>query len=1437
MLLLLTCFIGAITARVWTVGDVGSADYRANELVAAIAKASAGDIIELLGGEFVVMPNKASNIALIIDKSLTIRTSADANARSILRAASSDGIDALIGVGANNVVLENFVVGKPLGGLAFSTERLVCVYVSAGTQATPSGLSTNNYNSPAADLKKKKRAPGLGAVQIVRQLDMKRSVSFDEANRLLRNVVIRNVDFSAAGAHTGVAFGMGSYSNARVERSTFAADANTDAIVSVVGALFDETSLIDLSIFNGAQVVIKGNGPAIGTNYWAPALRGQHETFCIDRGCTHLGPVVDGDQFNSRAFATIADAVAAKVRKIVVTGRTVDLYRSGSSPVTIVRPGTTIQGVVADNCEPDADGTGASVATINIRNAQNGNGGALVSLDCALAHVSNVIFMLQADSPHIAIAFVPQDATRKVASGANEEDLGNEALFENVKFLGDSTGQIAIHSASPITHLGVSASSFAGFGIQHDAGRLNVDDCEFVDSTVPGITLAGKGKRGLRVSNTLFALSGDAIVFVNVKAGDLLEFLVRCSQFLFANPHLPADCSKGTLCTYAHNTIVAAPKQLTSEERKVFSSGLNHYEEDTLDNIGKYAAFTGKADRSQITFALSDHQGRIDDVSGVVTMVGVNTRWHFALVSSIPMRQECFASSVPSGNDPQGPARVVSNYIRVASDAPKQCVSVAIRVSLSGAEVGLHDGEDLSIYAVQHLGGALTKWTRAVSHTISIDDNGASVAVEASSGGGTLMRAVVVAAHASQAEKAAALSKNVNQLAAGSNAVLVATKLDLHLCVACGTDHIPAQISDERCGGGLQQPIFKSIEDALAEVQKIPATAKTTSVSILVYGTQCAIAKCSLDLATTAPVTKLVVEGLAIDVRGTLRRPSSCNRETPFVNVNSRGVTLRYLVLGADTSLLTAIPKCVINVPASLGEGPRIAFTSIGGGVCIGDKRPKTMLLGNEIAAAPKTTAIAVVNGESLTLESNSVMIGNVLFGVFGGAIVTANRFGPDVSIVGVTKETSTTALKLSGNVFASRRADGTASEITCIDAGISGIVQSIGDSFGDNCILLLGKKSSVANSVLNNVAVIATDGRFVNVTLTGLNSKIKSIGLAVLETVRIDLTTTQLGIALPGEPKRQFPCAKLYEARLATYDLAKSTIYDLSSGKRLLVEATTRWPTVPTAFVSPSDGSVINCVKDSTDDYCLCAAGKPIAPKTTLPPTSVTKKPTATPAANVFADGKASVVVANDRKKQLATDPQCAAACVGVPTFIIGPCRSLDIRDVAGALSAPSPRCQGTKCVGPGSSRTETAISCASEACVDASTDGTRCGCTTCSCFYRDESEQLVGADSCELPPTPKPTPQPTRGSNTNTILAFVLIFGLIFCCCICCCCFFFCILGGSAARLETDSTTQSPPYRPLAASSSTSSGPTVTSTESALTGFMLHDESGLRKRNANGN
>lgn len=1435
MLLLLTCFIGAILARVWTVGDVESADYRASELATAVAKASAGDIIELLGGEFVVPQSKASNIGLVVDKSLTIRTAADATTRSILRAEKSDGIDALIGVGANNVVLENFVVGKPLAGLAFSTERMVGIYVSAGTQATPSGLSTNDYNSPAADLKK--RAPGLDAVQVVRHLDAKRSRTFEDANRLLRNVAIRNIDFSAAGAHTGVAFGMGSYSNARVERSTFAADASTDAIVSVVGALFDESSLIDLSIFNGAPVVLKGNGPTIGTNYWTLALRGSHATFCIDRGCTKLGPVVDGDQFNSRAFATIADAVAANVRKIVVTGRSVDLYRSGSSPVTIIRPGTTIQGDVADNCEPDADGAGAAVATINIRNAQNGNSGALISLDCALSEVSNVIFMLQADSPRVAVAFVAQDATRRVTVGAAEEELGNTALFSNVKFLGDSAGQIAIHSASPITRLGVTASSFVGFGIQHDAGTLVVADSEFVDNSVTGITLAGKGKRGLRVSNSLFAISGTAIAFSNVKASDMLELNVQCSQFLFAVPRLPTDCGAGTFCAtaYVHNTIVAAPKQLTLEERKMFSAGLNHYEEDTIDNIGRYAAFTGKADRSQISFALTDHQGRIDDVSGVVTMVGTNTRWHFALVTSIPMRQECFASSVPSGNDPQGPARVVSNYIRVASDAPKQCISVAIRVSLSGAEVELHDGEDLSIYAIQHLGGAMTKWTRAVSHTISIDDNGASLAVEASSGGGTLTRAVVVAAHASQAEKAAALSKNVNQLAAGSNAVLVATKLDLQLCVACGTDRIPAQISDERCGGGLQQPIFKSIEDALAEVQKIPAAAKTTSVSILVYGTQCAVAKCSIDLATTAPVTKLVVEGLAVDVRGTIRRPSSCNRDTPFVNVNSGGVTLRYLLLGADTSLTTAIPKCVINVPASRGDGPRIAFTSISGGVCIGDKRPKTMLLGNEIAAAPKTAAISVINGESLTLESNSIMVGNVLFGVFGGAVVAANRFGQDVSVVSTTKETSTTVLKLSGNVFASRRADGAASEITCIDAGLNGVVQSIGDSFGDNCILLLGKKSSIANSVLNNVAVIATDGRFVNVTLAGLNSKIKSIGLAVLETVRIDLASTQLGLALPGEPKRQFPCAKLHEARLATYDLAKSTIFDLASGKRLLVEATARWPAVPTAFVSTVDGAVVNCVKDSTDDYCRCVAGKPIVSTTTLPPSSVTKKPTATPVANVLANAKEEVVVANDRKKQITADPQCAAACVSSESFVVGPCISLDIRDIAGATQVDQPRCKANKCMGPDSTRTQAPIVCASEQCIDANganTDGKLCGCTTCACFYRDESNDIIGADSCEVPPTPKPTPV----SNTNTIVAFVLIFGLIFCCCLCCCCFFFCIVSGSAARSEVGSTT-SVPYRPVSTSSSSSSSGETVAQASALTGFMLHDESGLRKRNANGN
>lgn len=1166
------CFAQLTSARVLYVGD--GFEYKTSELARAVADAETNDVVELRSAEY-VLPHDGAGVCLSIQRSITVRAASGFVTPPIIRAQTADGTDVVIGVGASNVRLENLVIGRPASGAQANVDRVIAVLVSAGTQAEPSA-----FGSVAAyGASRGKRSAPVGAVRAARDLKKRGAVSADavDANRVLVGVSIVNVDFTASLAHTNLAFGPGAYVGVRVLSCRFAESGDSNSIVTAVGSRFDD-AVIERNSFGGSPTVLNGAGLTLGSNYWAPALRKEQPIFCLDRSCTRLGPVVDAD-LPTRAFKSVVDAYVAGVQHIALTVHDIEWATDAENACAIVHVAdTTIEGLDITECAPQsADGDGGIGATnINVRHlCKSGAAGAISTYEGALSSVRNVQFTLHSGVT-TGIAVVPN---RGGVTGGPPAVL---MLFDNVKVYG-SVGQTAFSIASPATRVLFNEVEVLGasVGVAHRSGMLSVSDSLILVEEIGIHVVGGAGiKHGLRVGDTLF-FKATGISFGDVLTTGLADFQISCSRFLFSSIRMPTDCkTNAATCATAlrHNSFIATPGALEPGLRELLSRGANHYEEeDNLLAAEQYYKYTDDAKRAQFAFQLNDSQGRVDDVSGLATIGGAGTHWTFALVTHVPMRAECFAARMPSLDGTKG--RVVSNLFDLRTDAPRACVSVALRVSLLASDVDLQPNEDMAIYAVEHVGSAAATWTRAASHTTRVADDGRSTAVDASSGRGELVRAVVVAAHAAVNSRYANTIPNSPTTPIAPHSALAITRATRELCVACGGDRIPAGVLDERCGGGAV-PVFDTLDKAIAAL----SAAKSATVSLLVYGDKCMSSACTIELGAMSP-NKLTVEGLSPTELGSIRRPSSCAAKLPFVRAGL-GVTLRYLLLAPDTRVASAIPTCAIEAVARPADGPRLAYLTIAGGVCIGKGRANTVLLNNEITVAAGR-AVSIDDAAAKTmLDSNVIIGGAVRIGAAHDAQLVNNAFG-----AGAWLDVADGAEVVgTGNTFDARRADASA-PLPCLVAGQTATTQFDKTEFGDHCeIRLFGSGHQLTGGVWRGVRAFVTGpSHLVGITL-GSTAYVQAANGVVLDNVVVDMQVNSIGSALRGTLVRTTACSKDHEPALGGFALDRSSVYDQTGA--VLFKALV-WPRDVNSYVDFDTAQVRSCATGETTPYCSCVAPK----------------------------------------------------------------------------------------------------------------------------------------------------------------------------------------------------------------------------------------------------
>lgn len=1186
-LVALYCCAQITSARVLYVGD--GFEYKTNELVRAVADAQTNDIVELRAAEY-VLPHDGAGVCLSIQRSITLRAGTGVTAPPIIRAQTADGTDVVIGVGASNVRLENIVIGRPASGAQVNIGRVIAVLVSAGTQAEPSAFgSVAAYGANLG-----KRSAPVGAVRAARELKKRASTVAqpdDQApNRVLVGVSVVNVDFTASLAHTNLAFGPGAYVGARVLSCRFAESSDSNSIVTAVGSRFDD-AVIERNSFGGSPVVLNGAGLTLGGNYWASALRKDQPIFCLDRSCTRFGPVIDADA-PTRAFRSIVDAHIAGVQHIALTVHDVEWATDAASACAIIHVAeTTIEGLDITECAPQsADNDGGLGATnINVRHlCKSGAPGAVSTYEGALSSVRNVQFTLH---PGVTTGIAVVQNRGGVTAGTPAALL----LFDNVKVYG-SAGQTAFAITSPATRVLFNEVEVLGVsvGVSHRSGMLSVTDSLILVEEV-GIHLVGGpgAKHGLRVGDTLF-FKATGVSFGDVPTTGLTDFQISCSRFLFSSIRMPTDCKDNVAaCASAlrHNSFIATPGSLEPALRELLSRGANHYEEeDSLLAAEQYYKYTDDTKRAQFAFQLNDNQGRIDDVSGLATIGGAGTHWTFALVTHVPVRAECFAARIPSLDGNKG--RVVSNLFDLRTDAPRACVSVALRVSLLASDVDLQPNEDMAIYAVEHVGSASATWTRAASHTIRVADDGTSTAVDASSGRGELVRAVVVAAHSvvnsryaatiPDSSSAPAVKNQQPVLAAppvAAHAALAITRATRQLCVACGGDRIPAGVLDERCGGG-SAPVFETLDSAIAAL----SASKSATASLLVYGSKCVSSACTIELGAMSP-NKLTVEGLSPTERGSIRRPSSCAASVSFIRAGL-GVTLRYLLIAPDTRVASAIPTCAIEAVARAADGPRLAYLTVAGGVCIGKGRTNTVLLNNEITVAAGRAMSIDDSAAKTTLDSNVIVGGSVRIGAAPGVQLVNNAFGAG----GWLDIADGAQIVGTGNTFGARRADASA-PLPCLVAAQTATTQFDQTEFGDHCeIRLTGSSHQLSGGVWRGVRAFVTGPtHLVGVTI-GSAAYVQATNGVILDNVVVDMQVNSIGGALRGTPVRTTGCSKDHEPALGGFALERSSVYDQAGA--VLIKALV-WPRDVNSYVDFDTAQIKSCATGEKTPYCSCAAPK----------------------------------------------------------------------------------------------------------------------------------------------------------------------------------------------------------------------------------------------------
>lgn len=1110
LLLLFVCSSNAITVGVN--GDFAS-------LAEAVAAAKTDEIVYLLGGTFDLTST------LVIERSMTLR-SADGAPRSVLLSSSGD-VDTIVAVGASNVVLRDLVFGRS------ANERAIDVFVSAGTQNQRAAIfSSSNYNGVAEPAARQPNDVTSGR----------------DANRAIGGFVLQNVDFSRSVSASNLAFDTGAYIGARVTNCVFGIHDMTNSITSVGDALFADSEPIAFNAFDSATLALSGSGLAIGTNYWAHTEQRPVSalTYCVDRYCTLLGPIVDADHSSTDAYATIGAAQRNGVRNILLTAAEIDLH----DIETIQLPGTTLSGRRPETCSRSGD----EVTLIRVGSTP------LTSLGSALSAVRDVRFELL-ESATAALSYISGDGA--LTSG--------DSVIERVSIIGSvqTSEQAAIRLANKQMSLTLSSVNIIGTGVGVDltGGSLIVTDSVFMHNEQSSIAVGGSGSgTGLRISGSLFAAPpgktrGSVVFAPETRSAALIEFYITCTRMIFTPLAEPIDCaSNAQQCRNAlrHNTFIESINAHTaSVNRRFLARGDNHVEHVLPNTVSQYMQFVS-GEQPHATFSMTDTQGRLARVRADVALDN-SAKAEFMLATYVPMRQECFADSMPA-------ERVVSNFFELTTDAPRRCTSLSLQFALLKPSTG----NSLLVYNVEQLGNAArggAVWQRAASHAVSKDS------IEASSGGGELMRAVVIADTLTAEEQAAAITNGV-----GSDM----TRSKRHLCVVCGDDVLPSYVVDERCGGGGVSPLFSDIDVALDAAL---SAAASESTSLLVYGTQCTSTQCTLAVkATKFPLT---IEGLSTAQRGSIRRPASCAADQPLLQVSSPATTLRYLLLAPSKPVASAVPKCVVTLGAA---NNRLMFSTLSGGVCVSGASG-ARIVGNDIAASA-TAAVLVSGGSSDTLiEANAVSIGAVRIEADAKTTrIDRNTFGADARV-----DVGEGGAVLTSNTFSERGVDDSS---YCLRA-VNGSLTTTGDSFGTHCRLVLagvGKlRVSGVHAKWRDIRVDlhnARDVRIANVDLLGPNTQIVLSGTTqdvVLYDVGVDVVESTLADTIVGFASERSQCAAANEPRLGGIAWRSSLLLDAASRAVVTVAASAKLD--DSQFFSPLDGSVKSCDELADAAYCLCRA------------------------------------------------------------------------------------------------------------------------------------------------------------------------------------------------------------------------------------------------------
>jgi len=1179
-------FVSAVCGAVRMLRVGASEDY--TTIDAAIAASRAGDTIQLTDAHYEL------SSTLVVEHALTIETPGDAVA-AIVRSTSSN-VDVVVAVNANDVTLRNLIFGRS------ANERTIDVFVSAGTASKQSSLfsTASNYGGGGGggDTKTTRAVSA-------RLLD-KNSDSASETNRVIRGFTLENVDFSASTSATNVAFDTGAYIGVRVTRCKFAQRDFSDAIITVPGSRFADSAPLSFNAFDKSALNLGGNGLTLGTNYWATTRPSLATTYCVDRHCTLLGPVVDGNEPTAQAYATIASALAAGVRNVLVTAASVEWGAELSGP--IAASGTTVRGAQSEHCTTDD-----AVPLVSVRQSITSAGSALVA-------VSDLRFELNTGGE---AAFTYMD-------GSEQGDV----LFERVTMLAESESQTILTLASRSVSLTLArCAMIAGdVGVRVQGGALVVSDSLFTAQRTASIFITGSGAgTGVRVSGSEFSGSplGSIVFDRSVSSAQMLPISISCSRFVMAPFIEPADCLRNAQqCVNAlrYNTFIEVlePSPIVAN-RRFLAHGGNHVERVAAAQLGEFTQLQHSGGDA-FAFSFVDKQGRFGKVRADVALQQHASN-QFVMASHVPMRQECFAESVPG-------QRVVSGLFSLTTDAPARCVSLALQFTVVQDDADNSTAastDDIAVYDVKHLGNALrgsAVWSRAASNMV-LNKAASSIVVEASSGAGALLQAVVVAQRLTEKESAVLLSKGESVSAARANQ---------RFCVACGGDTLPAYVLDERCGGGggSGAHVFSDFDEALAAANE---AGKSDTVVLLVYGQKCATKTCNLRITAQ----QMTLEGFSVTQQSALRRPASCAPSKPMLTVAAPSVTVRYMLLSADQPLVSAIPACTVEFAQNDG---RLSFSTLSGGVCANDAGAQ--IVGNEIVASTLSLGAVVASADSSNtlVQSNVISNGNVFVKHRARDVrIDRNTFGPTAEVI------SASSVTLTGNTFQDRAADrsATAACVTSMDSATQ--FSSTGDAYGAYCQLFLagagkirvtGKKQASPWSDVIVKLSDTTDVRIANVDLRGANSQIVLVDPGakdvVLYDVGIDTEQSSIGDTLIGRPLARTACSAANEPQLGGFALAQSLLFDVKTRALLL------GGTVPklkaTEFISPLDGRVVRCSSSPETEYCRCIAEQGYAltsatRKPTMPPT------TADPDATIVVDAvPASPTVTEQQEPELVEEP-----------------------------------------------------------------------------------------------------------------------------------------------------------------------------------------------------